>query len=361
MITLLNSDTSINYPVSIDASFEYVKRSIQRDLDKVKEYYSSRTFGIKSDHILVRLLYQGLAPLTYDLETYSRAVSSRAPDLSRHFRFGSSISSGRVHTDTFYDNRGKELIIHDDTYVNPYEVQRNWKSYPSVKVLYHNESDFSLTLPIGDYRSSHYGMSVISINISALLIQYREFLLSQTSQFKETNSLLGPTHFLMKYVFPNMLESHLDVCFFNRVVNNSTGRPNSVCYKKLPFVVVDYRDKIDYVLSKTIDRIRQPNLNYEAMLLNIPTFTSNAREAIGLPDIAFTRQVKWTMFVARMNWLDWLITLEPSKLLKNGKHVNELYSLALQMRNEYTIKRELPLEYSIEVEYFINEFIELIK
>ena len=114
-----------------------------------------------------------------------------------------------------------------------------------------------MTLLTGGNRNSHYGPTVISINIVALMIQFREFLISQAVSFRETGSLLGAEHFVNMYILPNMLKSHLQISVFNRMVNLSLGRPNSECYMKLPIAVVDYREKLDKVLQLSINRIKR--------------------------------------------------------------------------------------------------------
>jgi hypothetical protein len=113
------------------------------------------------------------------------------------------------------------------------------------------------------------------------------------------------------------------------------------------------------VLSKVIDRLHYPNLNYLAMIANIPTLTDSATSIFSVPDLAPTRQLKWALFISRMDWIDWIISLDESKISTNRRHINEIYSLALSIRNEGLLKTNAVLNNAAS--YYITRFIDLIR
>lgn len=230
-----------------------------------------------------------------------------------HFKMTSPIYSGQIFDGIFYGPGTNEIIIVDDEYISPYEIQKNWKNIQSVKVLDHPRSDLRLLLPNGKQSSTDTGLATISINISALATQYREFMKEQAAEMREgENSLLTAT-FVHRYVLPNMLYTHQDVALFNRINNMVLGKPMGEATFKHPFVLLDYTRFADQVYWQLKDLLVKNEYDFKTILKSIPLVNvPDASELMRLPELAPTRQLAWAEFVARLKCIRFLSACTPS-------------------------------------------------
>lgn len=289
--------------------FEYVKRTYQLEVANVVDYYHSRVFAVKSNHLLCRILTILDIPFQYSSERYVEVARARAPYVANGLKLTSELSPGQIFEGVFYGPGCKEIILSEDEYFSPFEVERDWKNVSPVRVITHPKSDLGLLLPNGRPTSTDTGLAVISVNLPLLAMQFRCFLKEQMSKM-DTTSMLGPAHFVHMYVLPNMLYSHLDYVVVNRIMKLYYGAPMGVAKMKHPFPVKDYSGRMDRVLSTVIDISGNKKMKYEWVLKAIPSIVStDTQEALLLPDITPTRQVNWATMLSRLEVTQFLIDM----------------------------------------------------
>ena len=348
--------------VSRPAQFEWIKRSYLAEIDKIKEYYRTRVFSLPNQHLLVRLLTTAIVPIQYDIERYVEVSSTRSPYVAKHFKFTSEINAGTAHHNCFYGGVVEEYLLSVENYINPFQTSPIWDDVPAVQVLQHPASDLSLCLPTGSTYGNMGGTSVISIDIPRLLVQYRAFLKEQNTRIGlGSEQVLGPSHFIHQRILPQLMESHLDYVWMNRLMNRFYGSPNSIAYKKLPFPVLSYESKLDEMADQILRHLTDSKTWYTHSLQSIPSFyKKDMLEALQLPDLAQTNQVWWLVFLARLPVIKFLLDVGG----ENGVRSNRAYVNQLQTALKRLISQGIPAgtmskDTRFDFEYEVEEILKL--
>lgn len=309
-----------------DPTWNYAKACLERNLQITTSYYQSRGFAVRGNHLLVRLLNSIGVDHQLHIERYYDIVNAKTHKLAIHFKLTSPVYSGQLFDGVFYGAGTKEIIIADDEYISPYEIQKDWKSIQAVKVLDHPRSDLDLLLPNGKASSTETGIASIKINIAALAVQYREFLIEQMQKMQQGDNPSTTAFFIYRYVLPNMLPTHLDAALFNRIFNIMVGKPMGLSTVKHAFNLPDYTKYVDQVYYKLVNTIKHSDAEFWTTLRSIPLVSiSNAQEFMRLPDLAPTRQLAWAEFLTRLKCINFLIASSESHGQKrNASDLNYL-------------------------------------
>lgn len=341
--------------------FELIKRTYQAQLMNITQYYHNRVYAVRSNHLLCRLLTTAEIPVQYDLDRYLEVAYTRSPYIAKYFNFTSEINYGRVQPSVFYGNENSEIILYTEEYFDP-SVIKEWRNIQAVKVLEHPFSDLGLLLPTGISHSTDTGLVVMSINIPLLLYQYRGFVLEQkTKILSGSDSLLGVAHFVHMHVLPNILHSHMELCIINRLMNIHYGAPMGEALKHHPFSVINYGSKIDRTLTTIVVRLRKTRMLYFSMLKNIPSIDyPDSQAALIMPDMARTRQVWWSLLLARLRVICFLIDIGGSNgLAMNRSLINKCQTDLKRVLDENVIKTLLPDDMYFDIEIAIRELLKL--
>ncbi len=313
MQNLFNAYTGPKVGLSIDANWKYVRSGLQRNIAQAVLYYRSKNFSVKSNHILARFLNSSGTSIEGDIvDFYNRQIQNGIRS-SSIFKMTSSVNRGDIFYGDFFGAGSKEILIACDDYQNPLDLEANWRDIEAVKFLDHPKSDTSILLANGKAYSAETGYSVISVNIPALLVQYRCWLKEQ----KTNNDLGKPTFstsvFIHKYVLPNMLNSQLDVAIFNRLNNHLLGAPMGVPMYRHAFVLVDFNDRADKILKDVIKKFNRTDRDIHTMMREVPLIhCENLLELSELPSNAPTRQLVWAEVIARIKLINFLLEANPS-------------------------------------------------
>jgi hypothetical protein len=294
---------------------DYIKRIYQSKLVEVREYYSTRTNYLKNDHILVRLLTTGLGSLHTDYRTFVSTAIERSGYLIRFFEFTGAVGYGRLRHGSFYGDGSHEIIIGDDEDFDVDRAVRDWKLLTPIRVLTHPVSDFNLVLPNGKNNHGIDGLTVIYINIPMLMLQYRMFIEEQRNR---EDGIISPKLFGYQYVLPNMMASHLDHVFVNRIINLKEKLSMSDALTHSAFFQAEAKSgegsalvlKVNDAQNVVLDRLRGGQMDYPQVLASIFTVTKHdALDLLIMPSIAPTRQVWWALLLARLKHTKFLLEL----------------------------------------------------
>lgn len=339
--------------------FELIRRVYQRELATVVEYYNTRVYAVKSNHLLCRLLTTGYVPIEYGIDRFIEVAYARSPYLAKYFNFTSELGYGKLFDGDFYGTGNDEIILYNEDYFNPFDALDNWKCLAPVKVLEHPISDFGLLLPNGQENNTAKGVCVLSINIPLLLVMYRGFLFDQIK--RQGQSQLGVEHFVHMHVLPGMLKSHLELITLNRLKNTFYGAPMSESLKKHPFLVVDYADKVDRVNKEILEHLDNTSRLYSQYLKCIPSFfEEDMQSALLMPDLARTRQVWWSLILARLGTMKFLIDLGGERGIdSNMSYIGRLQIDVKQIKRENVLNSVLPIDIEYDVEEVFEEIASL--
>ena len=334
MQTIFNNLTNISTGISSYPDWKYLRSGLNRNLKTTIDYYQNRRFAVKGNHLIARILTSISVSFDRDIEQLYNLIEAKALHVGMHFKLSSSVYKGDIFNGVFYGEGTKEIIMVTNDFVNPYEIEKDWKNVQAVKVVTHPKSDLSLLLPNGKAYSDEGGLACIEINLPALVVQYRCFVKEQYERIKDSLTASPTSVFLHMYVLPNMLYSHLDHCIFNRVFNLAMGAPMGQPQFRHPFTLIDYDKKVDNCLEEVVDYVKQTDLDFNTILRTFPCVTKmNFKELLRLPEQAPTRQIAGSEFLARLKAIDFLININPNNgKTKNADTIN--YINRLIKRNE---------------------------
>lgn len=319
MQKFFNTPTGVNHGTLQSRNWEYAKNGILRNLDSAINYYSTRDFTVKSQHLLVRILHSLGVSQGINFDRYYDIIDFKALRIGSTFQLTSSISYGIIHDGIFFGPNSKEVIIVINESFNHYDVLRNWKTVRSVNVLSYPRSDLSLMLADGRDNDSAEGISVISINIPMLAVQYRAFCLEQYKISLSGGNTRTAAHFVHRYILPNMLYSQVDLAIFNRFSNLVLGAPMSESKTKHPFFLLEYDKNVDDYLKMLLEYIDNSPRDFENILQLLPAVSKkNMQEVMFMPDYAPTKQMAVAELASRIDVINILTLVAPA----NGTRLN---------------------------------------
>lgn len=320
-------------------AWPYVQQGMARNVERVQQYARAFAKPVRNDHLLLRLLGLLSVPRRLPLERYYANVDAIALNASMALRMTSPIYKGTLHKGVFYGPLTPEVLLVTDDYFDFDAVHRDWQNVQAVTPLRHAKSDLNALVPTGAVTSAEDGLSVVLVNVTMLAVQYRAFLYAQVSN----PAPLGAAYFIARYVLPNMLPAHMELCLFNRIAALAAGRAQPApAALRHPFAMPDYSAPTDAAIGKVLEYVSRGELNFGQVLRTLPSFTRPSMyHALIMPDLAPTRQVDWALVLTRLPAVDLLITLCGDELLrKNQAPLNQMLR-AVRSSDAYTYFRAL--------------------
>jgi hypothetical protein len=324
-------------------------------VDKLTIYLQSSAPPASATHPLLRLIYSFVTSTNLSAERYSQEISDSALRFASAQGFTTSVSFGRTFKGVFYGPGITEIIVGYDEWFDLDASVKNWRSVQAVKPFLHPKSDLGLQVLNGKPHSQETGLAVIGVNIPLLAIQYWAFLHDKTS----LSSQLGVQGFLSRYVIPNMLQSHVELAFLNRIFKRYyiiDSEQDTELLIKHRIALPEYKYYLDKVIDTVIVNLSRVNYMFEHQLQNIPAFYhDNMLSALIMPDIMQTQQVDWALIVSRLRYLSFLTDLTSNKsVYSNRMHGVQLKrKLALYFGLE-TMSQKLPASLYFEQESYLD-------
>ncbi len=344
-----------NQPMTVvEAEFEMYKKQTAIDVEKVIDYYRYGSFFTWGNHLVTKLIKTIGAPLALDMDRYYEVIRARAPGISAVSGLTTTSSPGRIFSGVFYYGCPEIIIarVGDD---RPSELVKDWRNLTPVKLLACPISNLNYLPPMGQNVQSERGLVVVDIDVAMLMLMYREFIIQDVKLSEATpeRARLNETHFVGKYVIPNMIKSQTDWAIFNRFYNLVMGAPHGEAYRKVPVLMADYHKRLDKGLEHLTAKLSHVKRPYEYYLANIPTvFTDHLTQ---LPDIAETRQVWWALVASRIKVMELLISLGGREGLDSNRIlINQLKVMIKEFRSDRNIFTKLPADLAMDAEFLFN-------
>lgn len=322
MQNFFNTVPTVNYGTLHSPTWKYALAGLMRNLKLAHDYYHNKQFSVRSQHILVRFLHSLAINPEMHIERYYSIADSQSLGMAARFKMTSAISVGGIFNGPFYGKNSKEIILATNDGFDPYHIHRNWKTTSAVKPLLHPISDLSMMIPNGVSHVGVSGVAVIHINVPMLAVQYRAFCLEQYANSLKNVSTEATSHFVHRYVLPNMLAAQTDMALFNRFLNLLNGAPMTQSATKHPYAPLSYEKYVDKFFIELIDFFEKSDRTFENILVQIPSLTGTMRSTLMLPDYAPTRQVTWAEAISRIDAVDLLTQVAPEG--GNSRNLSEL-------------------------------------
>lgn len=343
--------TGIVHPTDLS----YLRRLYIFNKDAIEKYYQDRNFSVKNTHILSRILEHFPTYVQYDTFRYIDYALDKLKYLAKHFKFTSDMEKGVIHPGYFFGNENEEIILASYELFNVQELTSNWKQAKTVYTLSHNRNDHRLLLPLGTDDQSKSGLCTILINIPKLAVQFREFNKLQAAHelgnTEDGTMVLNKNHFVIKYVISNMMDDVIDHMFLNKVMDKFYGIETVEPKFKHRFKIFEPNQQINRYVDQTLDVITNKNLDFVNILHNIHLmFKIDASELLALPNIGYTNQIKWALFVSRLDYMIFLFDVAKNKSA-NKHYITDWKRLAKRLERD----NRLNDMFSYEIEKDIKE------
>jgi len=335
--------------------WKYIQKGLERNVQKVQQFYRTHNVTVASEHFLVRLLESLPVPQRLDSERYYDAVDRVALNHAQLMGMTSPQSQGRVFRGTFYGGKTPEYLLATDDYFDYRAVEADWMNAQPIKPLMHPKSDLSFQLLNGKPYSAEEGLAVIQINIPMLAVMHRAFVNSEKLRSSNPRTTMM---FIASYVIPNMLQAHAELAIFNRIYNDAT-RPElgqSEPFRGHAFAMPKYDFMVDNAIEQALEFIQRSPQDFQTILKTMPAiFHDSQWEALKMPDVLPTYQVDWLLTITRLKAVDLLFKLaRPELLAKNQKTVNQILR-AMRRNNVINIlEADLPVDVEREVRRYTD-------
>ena len=285
-----------NKPTRYDFILDFHRENLRRIIN----FYKISRYAVRSNHLLVQLIEQMPHSFSSTDYEYKDLLIDYTEELSRVFKISSlgHLGSSR-YPGTFLGVDSEELYI---SFIEDFDVNQlkgTWELESPIRFLRHPKTDLNANLLLGQSQSEEFGLSVIYINIPLLGCQYRLWRNQQVEQLGEEGR--GTImHFVSEVVLPNSIPSFLDIAFFNRLHNHLLGKPVSMEPDKHPFFINNRLLETDRILKQIIETNINNRQSFRHIIESVECVTESSLHSLfTIPDNPVTRQIAWTLLLAR--------------------------------------------------------------
>lgn len=336
-----------NYPIIKYSKFDWIKRRYIGELDHVLSYYHNKDFAVPNTHILNRLITNLAASLNIDVYDYLNKVSANARLVSKQFNIVSNIGSGEVMSNIFFGKGSREILLYKESFIDVTDVEERYMDMAPVRVIYTESTDLDFYLPFNKKVYKTPVLNIMTIDIVALLMQYRAWALYRISKDASTN----PNVFIAQVILPNMIPNILDLAIWNRYMHLALDIPIPSFKFDHPFTVLDYSVGIDAILKNIVKNTKNENQPLVQTILSVPTiYNKDMLETLSIGHKFFTTQSLWVLWLARTNTIADLLSILSSKgIRRNTDLLNTLPVQVKQMKRSGTGTIEQKLNHTDDV------------
>jgi len=337
--------------------FEVARSGTRSNIERYRDFFRDSHFAVRSEHLLVKLIESTPIEHGNDVRKYFDNVTDVSYEIASALKISSPSYRGTVsEVPWLYGKGNTEIPVainnYNDENLN-FGPDNNFGldiSNP-VRLLTHPVTSVGLTVPDGRSLGAETGLVVYSIDIPLLCTQYRAFRLHQLEINSDAPE--GITHFVHRFVLSALIEDHLNIALFNRLNASLQQRPVSDLVRRLPIGLPNYNAKLRELVNVVLDRIVGYKASFGEILHTVPLAENNVDliDLVRLPNVLVTKQISWALFIAQLNYVDFLFTLDET----NEGGGNQTYKAQLKRElsialRDGTFKQRLPFGLVEEIE-----------
>lgn len=335
----LNKPTQ-NYPLKHYNKFDLIKRKYLEQLTIVKDYYYNKEQAVNNKHIISRLINTLLPSIDdRDIIDYLRIVDSAARLVSKQFDIVSNINVGKIQKNIFFGKNSFEILLYTESEIDIETISDNWKTLTPIRVIYNEDTALNMKIPDNTGISYIPTLNIMEIDVTLLMMMYREWYLVRMSTGQNTNI----NTFVSQIVLTNMLDNMLDLAIFNRYTHIAAGMPIPTFTNPHPFYMLDYTQRVDDVLDQVVNDNTDAPMWLEQQILSIPSIVSETMlGALYINHKYTTLQSKWVLILARIPYLKFLVAITgPRGVKKNLDILNHIPNMLKRLERDNIMKSRM--------------------
>ena len=309
MFTILNDDPVVFKGTLAIPTVDYLINYIEEDYKAYLDFFRPANHNVPSNHLLVRLLQSITVSYDTNIFSYIGRVQDLALDLSQALKITSSQSVGHTTTNVFFPSDVEEIIVANTDDFDVLEAEGNWMSLTPIKILTHPIPSVDFPRLWGIEEPSYGGVAVISINIPMLAFQHRQFCKSEEALGVEANHTLA--QFLTAYPLANMIPSFINIGYFN-ILNNyfMNGVMENILFTRT-YARLDRFNLTFKAIANVYRFIEDHHWTAPQLLdsIRLPLSNETLLGVLQLPNVLFTRQVIWSLVIARIPYVKFLVNV----------------------------------------------------
>lgn len=347
--TLFNPIEKLRVPISIDPKHRQLKMMVKKDIENVKNYYIKRPQFLNNSHLLIKLI--GLLDKGID-ETFNecyKRVSKTYRNPCSTLGITTYANVGKMHDGEFYQNT-QEYIVAIDRYFPVAYIDRDWKNLEPVKVICHEVKKLNFIQPGPLCFCDSAGYSIVEINPVMLACMYKAFCEDSISKNKLAYSIT-PKEFITRFVFPNMLERHIDLVISNRSSDIANGKNIQAVLDinrksiKQPFYIFTNTKQIDSSLKYQLNNISGKITSAQQALSNISLYNKkDLFELFSYKTVHRSVQTDWVYALLFLKYFDILNNISKNdSLIKRSK--GHLYQMSRELIRNNAIGMSIKMAY----------------
>lgn len=261
---------SINFP-----RLNYNRSKLNDNWIKSRNYYRASSNYAPSNHILTQIL----SSISFDKNQSPKMYYDCLDDADYYFAqvhgLVSDVKKANVYLNGYFygGRKSVEVYLHD---VSDFDITSNWRDWQPVIVRHSNFIDYSYSVPErGNINNNEEGLTVISINIKMLAMQYYYYLKSDTDiLFGDVKRNIAS--FVFRYPLCNMLPSIIDNSYLNEYRSRILGNIMHSVKETNPNALGSHSYMFEATITDVIKYYRSARgLNIPSVLVSIPMIFCN--------------------------------------------------------------------------------------
>ncbi len=348
----------VRYPITRYGNLNYVFDKCLDDLDVYKAYYRQRNSKVNNSNIFVKLIKRLDNASVTSFIGYMKYVQSDSEHAGKFMGVVSTISKGKVLEGVVIDGDREIFMSRDiDSDIDIFNFEYIWREYAPLKVIKHNDNNCSITHP--DKSMSSGGVAVYTIDIVGMMLQYRLWRKHRISLGYNTD----PAVYIYQYLFTNMVDSYLDLSFFNRFMTYINFGMRETHTDRNPFRLHNNLSKIDSVLEDMMEDLANQPKDLVGILRNIPGIIEKDAFEISTSGVTLLNSNNtWAFVESRIEWVhDLLLLLGERGIRKNTKYTGRLAYNIKKMYNAKQLSGSLNKDETDYTDMMIDNIKEMLK
>lgn len=314
--------------------YNNVFEDIDNNIKQATEYWRHMNWSVKGEHILARLL-NNINVISNDYSSMYDIVHDEYQGIINSLGFVTNMHYGKVQNKSYFYGKGCVEIIVSQKFDDALDdiFTKHYATWEPIKIIEHPFTSLDLQLANGKPRlSEENGLVVIKVDVGLLYAQYRHWRNDRSTSYYPDGTPKAITNFIHSYPIVNMLKSHIEKAWFNRLFYLGIGLPVSNQRDDTRLYLPSPYYYVDEVLTKFNTDISRSNSNFHEWCCWVPgLYHRNLKQYMIQDNVMYTQQIKLSWFLGQMRCMEWLVHMD--NIAKTN--ANSFYYAELEKTRRY--------------------------